>query len=256
MKSFFVFWRASLALFCLLAWISASHAHIAISNPPGQAGPWSKDFKNTLHAFMGYQGKKFPCGGYNKGPVTTYRAGQVINVRFWNFAIKDYQKFPPPSGIIPARHGGGACEFSLSYDGGKTWKVIGQYTRTCPDIYFEWPVMIPKNVPPCSNSDKCLFAFSWVAYLTNQFYHHCSNIIITQNATSGQLQLPELDMTVVDVAELGQPVNTRAKGDGQKGRGPGPNPADIERSTNGFYAFGGGAGKVGIDLELSPPKRT
>jgi hypothetical protein len=80
----------------------------------------------------------------------------------------DWKKFPPRSGIKTSRHGGGACEFSLSEDGGDTWKVIGQYTKTCPDIYYEWPVKIPNNVKSCTDPKKCLFSMSWVAYATNQ----------------------------------------------------------------------------------------
>jgi len=112
---------------------TSTHAHMAISNPPGQAGPWSNDLHSNVHAWIGYEGKTFPCGGYKPGPVTTYKAGEIIPVRFWNFEIKDYKKFPPPKGLSQARHGGGACEFSLSFDSGKTWHVIGQYTKTCPD---------------------------------------------------------------------------------------------------------------------------
>ncbi|KAI1314649.1 hypothetical protein EDD11_001902 [Mortierella claussenii] len=221
---------------------------MAMSNPPGQAGPWTKDPRNTVHAWIGFQGKPFPCGGYKKGPVTTYKAGQVIPVRFWTFGM-DYKVFPPKSGISPARHGGGACEFSLSYDGGKTWKVIGQYTESCPDIYYTWPVQIPPNVPSCTNSDKCLFAMSWTAYATNQFYHHCANILITDGASNGKL--PKLDMTVVDVKARGQKQDTHAVGDRLRGKGRGPKSADRQRSTNGFYKYGGGAEKThGINLGL------
>jgi len=121
---------ATSAILATLAVLSSTSAHIAISNPPGQAGPWSANPSDAVHAWIGYHGKKFPCGGYKKGPVTKYKAGELIPVRFWNFNIKDYKKFPPPNNLAQARHGGGACEFSLSYDGGKTWKVIGQYTKT------------------------------------------------------------------------------------------------------------------------------
>ncbi|KAG0048646.1 hypothetical protein BGZ83_006437 [Gryganskiella cystojenkinii] len=230
-----------------LAALSSTSAHMAISNPPAQAGPWTNDPKNTVHAWIGYEGKKYPCGGYKKGPVTTYSAGQIIPVRFWTFGV-DYKKFPPKAGIKPSRHGGGACEFSLSYDGGKTWKVIGQYTKTCPDIYYEWPVQIPKNVPSCSDSNKCLFAFSWTAYATNQFYHHCANIIIKNGAKNGKL--PTLDMTIVDVKQLGQKQNVHAKGDTKGGKSSGPDRRERQMSTNGYYANGGGAGNHGIDLGL------
>ncbi|KAF9939432.1 hypothetical protein BGZ65_010486 [Modicella reniformis] len=222
-------------------------AHIAMSNPPGQAGPWSDDPSGEVHAWIGYKGKKFPCGGYKKGPVTTYNAGDIIPVRFWNFRVRDYKKFPPPSGLPQSRHGGGACEFSLSNDGGKTWRVIGQYTKTCPDIYYEWPVQIPPNVPSCTNSDKCLFAMSWVGYATNQFYHHCANIVI-KGKKGGHL--PLLDMTIVNVKQLGQKTNVHANGDKRRGKSTGPDSREKRQSTNGYYAYGGEAGKRGIDLGL------
>lgn len=238
---------ASALLASAISLLSSTSAHIAISNPPAQAGPWSKNPDGNVHAWIGYQGKKFPCGGYKKGPVTTYSAGEIIPVRFWNFEIKDYKKFPPPKGLTQSRHGGGACEFSLSYDGGKSWKVIGQYTKTCPDIYYEWPVMIPKNVPSCTNSDKCLFAMSWTAYSTDQYYHHCANIMI-KGAKNGKL--PQLDMTIADVSARGEKMNTHALGDEKSTKSTGPDRRQKTMNTNGYYANGGGAGNHGIDLGL------
>ncbi|KAF9430638.1 hypothetical protein BGZ94_005446 [Podila epigama] len=234
----------------LLAFFTAtSSAHMTISNPPAQGGPWSANPTGSVHAWIGHKGKKFPCGGYKKGPVTTYNAGQIIPVRFWNFNIKDYKKFPPPGGLKQARHGGGACEFALSYDGGKSWKVIGQYTKTCPDIYYEWPVLIPKNVPSCSDSNKCLFAWSWTAYLTNQFYHSCANVII-KGVSGGKL--PPLSMTVVDVK--GYPGGMRAIGDKKSGKSSGPDRRERDLNRNGYFAYGGQAKNNGLDLGIGKSK--
>ncbi|KAF8987797.1 hypothetical protein BGZ52_002660 [Haplosporangium bisporale] len=235
------------AVVAALTFLSSTSAHMAISNPLAQAGPWSKNPESTVHTWIGYEGKKFPCGGYKPGPVTKYKAGEIIPVRFWNFDIKDYKKFPPPKNVPQARHGGGACEFSLSYDGGKTWKVIGQYTKTCPDIYYEWPVQIPKNVPSCTDSNKCLFAFSWTAYSTDQFYHHCANILI-EGVKGGKL--PKLDMTIVDVSARHEKMNTHANGDKKETKSTGPDRREQQLNTNGYYAYGGGAGTHGIDLGL------
>ncbi|KAG0227257.1 hypothetical protein B0O80DRAFT_163299 [Mortierella sp. GBAus27b] len=240
MKATFLF---SCMLFAALSILSPSEAHIAISNPLAQAGPWTKNPSNQVHAWIGFKGKKFPCGGYKMGPVTKYKAGDIVKVRFWNFQVRDIKKFPPRNGIPQARHGGGACEFSLSYDKGKTWKVIGQYTKSCPDIYYEWPVQIPKNVPSCTDPEKCLFSMSWVAFKTRQFYHHCANVIIDGKPGG---KLPLLDMTVVDVKKR----DTHAIGDKRTGKSSGPDPEEVKRNTNGFYAYGGGAGKKGIDLGL------
>ncbi|KAF9916925.1 hypothetical protein BX616_002410 [Lobosporangium transversale] len=246
MKAISLFSSVLIATSTLLSVLTPASAHIAMSYPRGQAGPWTDDLRNTVHAWIGYEGKKFPCGGYKKGPVTKLNAGQTIGVEFWTFGMP-YDKFPPPSNVKPARHGGGACEFSLSYDGGKTWKVIGQYTETCPDIYYRWPVQIPHNAPSCKDSNKCLFAMSWTAYRINQFYHHCANVEI-RGVSGGKL--PTLDMTVVNVRQRGQKQDTHADGDGGRERGPGPKREEVKRNTSGFYAFGGGAGDKGIDLGL------
>ncbi|KAG0356555.1 hypothetical protein BGZ54_000690, partial [Gamsiella multidivaricata] len=121
------------------------------------------------------------------------------------------------------------------------------YTKTCPDIYFEWPVMIPKNAPSCTDSDKCLFAMSWTAFSTDQFYHHCANIMI-DGAKNGKL--PELDMTVVDVTQLHEKMNTHALGDEKSTKSTGPDRREKQLNTNGYFAFGGGAGTHGLDLGL------
>lgn len=74
-------------------------------------------------------------------------------MRFWSSAMSD-KKDPgklPPKNIEQARHGGGMCEFSLSYDGGKSFHVIGTYTKTCPDAAYKWPIKIPDNVPSCND---------------------------------------------------------------------------------------------------------
>ena len=49
-------------LLATLSLLSTSSAHMAISNPPAQAGPWSKNPSGAVHAWIGYEGKKFPCG--------------------------------------------------------------------------------------------------------------------------------------------------------------------------------------------------
>ncbi|KAG0270433.1 hypothetical protein DFQ27_006645 [Actinomortierella ambigua] len=229
---------------------SSTSGHIAISYPRAQGGPWTSQHAKGVHAWIGFQGKKYPCGGYAKGPVTQLKAGQKLEVEFWTYGRGSWETFPPKAGAQQGRHGGGACEFSLSYDGGQTWNVIGQYTKTCPDIFYKWPVMIPKNVPSCTDSNKCLFAWSWVAYLTNQFYHHCANVEI-QGSTAANAALPPLKMTIVDVKQLGQQQNTNSLGDGKGGRSSGPNATEIDRNLSGYYAAGGEVEKNGgLDLLL------
>ncbi|KAG0244321.1 hypothetical protein BGW41_008085 [Actinomortierella wolfii] len=223
---------------------------MAVSFPRAQGGPWTNSHTKGVHSWIGDRGKEFPCGGYKKGPVTKLKAGQVINVEFWNYDRGDWTKFPPKSGTDQSRHGGGACEFSLSFDRGKSWRVIGQYTKTCPDIFYKWPVQIPKNVPSCKDSNRCLFSWSWVAHKTKQFYHHCANVEIQGNPNVKR-RIPPLKMTVVDVTQLGQKRDTTAIGDGKEGKSSGPNSTEKKRNLSGYYAAGGGVEKNGgIDLLL------
>ncbi|KAG0218729.1 hypothetical protein BGX31_011521, partial [Mortierella sp. GBA43] len=139
--------------------------HMGMGYPPAQGGvgPGRKPAPGFT-SWIGLQKKPFPCGGYEKGPVTNLKAGEVIKVRFWHGSIgPDVSVFPPPKTFKEsARHGGGACEFSLSYDGGKTFFVIGQYTSTCPDLNFEWSVKIPQNIKSCTDENQCLFSWSWI----------------------------------------------------------------------------------------------
>ncbi|KAG0301523.1 hypothetical protein BGZ98_008274 [Dissophora globulifera] len=224
---------------------------MGMSNPLGQAGPWSKNPDKLVHSWIGFQGKPFPCGGYTDGPVTNLTIGEVINVRFWTFGLKNITATPPlPKTIPTARHGGGSCEFSLSYDGMKTWKVIGQYTKSCPDIYTEWPVLIPDNIPECTNPKTCFFSMSWIAHKVPQFYHHCANVVVKGGSNYTALPsfaLPTLDMTVVDLPPNKTLVS--AVGDNEL-QSPGPDENEIKMNMNGDFKHGGKLMDKGLSLNL------
>ncbi|KAF9964057.1 hypothetical protein BGZ70_006987 [Mortierella alpina] len=117
---------------------------MAMLYPAPRGGFGTRQFDWRIHTFVGYEGFKYPCGGYSMGPNTDIKAGQLIPVRFWTSEMRDADRLPKKS-IDEARHGGGMCEFSLSYDGGKSFHVIATYTKTCPDAAYEWPVRIPDN---------------------------------------------------------------------------------------------------------------
>ncbi|KAF9363323.1 hypothetical protein BGX34_004398 [Mortierella sp. NVP85] len=240
-----------LATTTLLSQLTPTEAHMGIVYPKGQAGRWMgpKEMDPYVHAWLGYKKKKGICGGYKNGPVTTLKAGQIVKVRFWNFSIKD-DVFPPKAhdkgGITQARHGGGFCEFSLSYDGGKNWWVIGQYTKSCPDIYYRWPVLIPPNVPSCTDSSKCLFSFSWLSRNVEQFYHHCANVKIIGGKKNGKL--PQLRMKFLKSND-GKTADGDNVGKNKKSTGPDPKEEKLNRS--GWFAYGGGAGKKGLDLGIN-----
>ncbi|RKP36405.1 hypothetical protein BJ085DRAFT_2703, partial [Dimargaris cristalligena] len=94
-------------------------------------------------------------------PVATYKAGESIPVKFAEGG---------------ATHGGGHCEFSLSYDGGETFVAIQTILKTCFTEGLTFSVPIPEDAP---SSDKVVFAWSWVNAVGNrEFYMTCSDIAI------------------------------------------------------------------------------
>jgi len=130
-----------------------------------------------------------------------------------------------------ARHGGGHCQFSLSTDGGNTFHLIGEYTHSCPDFYYKWPVRIPKNVPDCTTKGKCLFVWSWTAVNIDQFYQNCADVII-KGKSGGEY--PKKGIEIVDVKEFSQGV--KAKGDGFENQmGEGPSSSEKNKNLNDVW---------------------
>ncbi|KAF9916936.1 hypothetical protein BX616_002376 [Lobosporangium transversale] len=93
-----------------------------------------------------------------------YKAGQTIKT--------EYQ--------IGAAHGGGHCQWALSYDEGKTWVVIQTLVRDCLRNVpnggkYSVNVKIPKDAP----SGKAIFMWLWNNAIGNrELYSNCVDIEI------------------------------------------------------------------------------
>ncbi|CAO3567574.1 unnamed protein product [Mortierella alpina] len=200
---------------------------MAMLYPAPRGGFGTRQFDWRIHTFVGYNGFKYPCGGYSMGPNTDIKAGQLIPVRFWTSEMRDSDRLPKKS-IDEARHGGGMCEFSLSYDGGKTFHVIATYTKTCPDAAYEWPVRIPDNIRSCDDPGKCLFAWSWTAALIPQFYHNCADVTIhgSQNG-----KIPQKTIQLYDFEGHKQKVTFPGDGSSHH-RGPGPMAREVKTASD------------------------
>ncbi|GBB89747.1 hypothetical protein RclHR1_16530001 [Rhizophagus clarus] len=230
--------KFSSAIFTIVAtFIASVSSHTSMSFPPTRGHPLNenaaiKDFGCIMAPLNGGSGcapKKFPCGGYpqDKKIVTTFKAGEVFSVKFFNqnFPVlreEDKQK-------DQARHNGGLCEFSLSYDGGKTYTVIATYKKTCPDIFFDgWKVKIPENAPSCDSPGNCLFSWSWINAVGNrEFYQNCADIKIEGNATE---PLPIIDITRANLPPLFKKIVTPEGDDLNSGNavGSGPRKEDVQ----------------------------
>ncbi|KAF9191211.1 hypothetical protein BGZ51_007662, partial [Haplosporangium sp. Z 767] len=101
---------------------------------------------------------------------TVYNAGQTINTEY----------------SVGAAHGGGHCQWALSYDDGKTWVVLKTMIRDClknAGQTYSVPVQIPANAP----SGKATFMWLWNNAVGNrELYSNCADIEI-QGTNGGSL---------------------------------------------------------------------
>ncbi|KAJ2551240.1 hypothetical protein GGH95_005951, partial [Coemansia sp. RSA 1836] len=98
-------------------------------------------------------------------------------------------KFNPSAAI----HSGGNCEFSMSYDNGKTFAVIHRELRYCflgakpasltnTATILSYTFSLPSDLP---SSDKAVFAWSWVNASGNrEFYMNCVDVAIKGGSSS------------------------------------------------------------------------
>ncbi|KAJ2672601.1 hypothetical protein IWW42_002755 [Coemansia sp. RSA 1085] len=103
-------------------------------------------------------------------PAAEWTAGQSVTVKL------------APGG---APHGGGHCQFSLSYDGGKTFVVLHEILGKCfgqDDSQRDFTFTLPSGLP---SSEKAVFAWTWVNAIGNrEFYMNCADISIKGSGSS------------------------------------------------------------------------
>ncbi|KAJ1996131.1 hypothetical protein GGI25_003640 [Coemansia spiralis] len=174
-------------IFAIAAALAASaSAHMDIIQPCPRFGPncikkpatlpagasWDYNMKNPIPSdgILCKSNTPWPS------PVETWTAGQPITVSFEQGG---------------AAHGGGHCQFSISYDNGQTFAVIHEVLQYC---FFNGPsngnsaevlsytFNLPSNLP---SSDKAVFAWSWVNAIGNrEFYMNCADVAIQGGSSS------------------------------------------------------------------------
>ncbi|KAJ2454631.1 hypothetical protein EV183_001379 [Coemansia sp. RSA 2336] len=171
----------------IAALVGTSSAHMAITQPCPRHSP-NCDIKPPLPPGVSdydynYIKNPIPYNGTLcksdipwTAPVATWTAGQDVTYKFQTDG---------------AAHGGGHCQFSLSYDGGKTFVVIHEELQYC---FFngpssgntaqvtEYTFKLPAEVP---NSDSVIAAWTWVNAIGNrEFYMNCADIKIVGSSSS------------------------------------------------------------------------
>ncbi|GAA5906901.1 hypothetical protein JCM5296_005562 [Sporobolomyces johnsonii] len=129
-------------------------AHMQLQYPPpinSEYDPQTPqaDIDYSMTSPLLANGSNYPCKGYNTPeaystlkPVATLKAGTDFEIEF------------APGG---ANHGGGSCQFSISYDQGQTFAVIHSIIGGCP-LVLNYSVPIPSNLPSATSAT---FAWTW-----------------------------------------------------------------------------------------------
>ncbi|KAK2750582.1 hypothetical protein FQN57_002653 [Myotisia sp. PD_48] len=142
-------------------------------NPDNRGGNIDYSMTNPLEA----SGSNFPCKGYHRDAfksVTTYDAGNTYSIIL--------------SGS--ARHAGGSCQLSLSYDGGATFKVLQSYIGGCP-LTDDWSFKVPSD----AKNGQALLAWTWFNLVGNrEMYMNCAQVTVQggSSSTEGISKLPNI----------------------------------------------------------------
>ncbi|KAK2816023.1 hypothetical protein FQN49_008058 [Arthroderma sp. PD_2] len=175
---------ATFTLYALCAAGSAL-AHMEMQWPYALRSKFNKQNNNpdwSMTAPLEPSGANFPCKGYHTDPfqsVASYDAGGEYNLTLAG----------------NTRHEGGSCQVSLSYDNGKTFKVINSYLGACPmkDTYNF-------NIPSSAPGGKALLAWSWFNLVGNrEMYMNCAQVTVNGEGGSSSKFNTLPDMFVANV---------------------------------------------------------
>ncbi|KAJ1920469.1 hypothetical protein H4219_001306 [Mycoemilia scoparia] len=196
-----------LQLSTLAALISAASAHIALSSPCPRYGqsegcpspPQGETVDYDINSPIGSQEAiNNPICKHTKpfdSPVAKWTAGDSIEVKFGSGAT----------------HGGGHCQFAISYDGGKSFVVIHDEFKTClvksesdsSTPVSTYNIKLPADLP---SSKKAIFAWGWNnAIGAREFYMNCADVEISGNGksfTGPQMIYPNYGPDAPKIAEF------------------------------------------------------
>jgi LysM repeat protein len=179
----------STAAFALAAFASSSVlAHMEMTDP----APFRSKFNNNtdpskidfdMSSPLKADGSDFPCKNYlvdfgtpAGNPTATWAAGSPQKV-----SLDD-----------KAPHDGGSCQLSLSYDGGKTFRVIKSIEGGCVNPKGG-PETFDFTVPADAKSGNAIFAWTWFNHTGNrEMYMNCAAVTITGTGTSTLDNRPEI----------------------------------------------------------------
>lgn len=207
------------------------------------------DYSNTSPLFS--DGSNFPCKGYqNDRPFEA--VAELVAGGDHNLTLAG-----------SARHGGGSCQISLSYDNGATFKVIKSIIGGCP-LVSSYEYTVPATTPP----GNALLAWTWQNLEGNrEFYMNCAQINIVAAAARRprrQVSAPFESLPLIWKANL-EGLNDCATVEGKDVVYPNPGPSvsyghglsESSPATSGVCDAAEPFGATYEDLEdVTPPTST
>ncbi|KAF8938705.1 hypothetical protein EDD21DRAFT_362281 [Dissophora ornata] len=178
------FTTIALGLISLMALASVSQAHVGLLRPCARGSP------------------RAGCPAPSNGQAPDYDLNSPIGTH-------DSQTLPICKNTIPqanptvlqagqdiqtsysvgAPHGGGHCQWALSYDGGKTWVVLKTMIRTCLQNVAggqDYSVAVP--LPATAPNGKAVFMWLWNNAIGNrEMYSNCADVMIQGGANGGSI---------------------------------------------------------------------
>jgi LysM repeat protein len=207
--------RYATTLIAFAAFASSTLAHMDMQEP----APFRSKFNTNVPsekvdfdmvAPLAADGSDFPCKGFipdfdqspDGNPTATWASGSKQQVTI----------------VGGAEHGGGSCQLSLSFDKGKTFRVVKSFEGGCP---VQDSQILDFTVPDDTKSGKAVFAWTWFNQIGNrEMYMNCAAVEITGSGTSDLEDRPEMF-----VANIGDSPCTVPEGTDVKFPDPGP---DVE----------------------------
>ncbi|KAA8576729.1 hypothetical protein EYC84_006798 [Monilinia fructicola] len=214
---------------------SAIDAHLSLTYPV----PFrSKDNPYAVESQIDYSitsplasdGSNFPCKYNDMGTpggksVATWSAGATANWTIGEGAL----------------HGGGSCQVALSYDSGKSFRVIHSYIGNCPvAVDASADFTIPSDAP----AGEAMFAWTWQNEIGNrEFYMSCASVTIEGGSKARAAPAVAFssrpDLFLINLGNGCTSVESTAVNYPD----PGPD-ADVTRSSSDSGSFTGTCGPV------------
>ncbi|QSZ30312.1 hypothetical protein DSL72_004834 [Monilinia vaccinii-corymbosi] len=154
----------------VLLFASAIDAHLSLTYPApfrSKNNPYAVESQidYSITSPLDPSGGNFPCKYNDMGTpggksVATWAAGAKANWTIGEGAL----------------HSGGSCQVALSYDSGKSFRVIHSYIGSCPTaVDASADFTVPSDAP----AGAAIFAWTWQNLVGNrEFYMSCASVTI------------------------------------------------------------------------------